>query len=446
MGSETKNPATERKRFFLIPLVVLVLFLLVVPLVAFVVPPMALRYVFSRVETETGIAITFGKAYIYLEEGTYLYIEDIAIKRQNHHSSNVDLKMESVRMPAMFPADFYSPVLYMRGLRGTVERVASGPTKENEHQEEVVPNQFDVKALLLHDAQIDFTDRTLPKPFQATFQVEYFFAHDVGRPSIYERPLVFEPYVLLTKGQIATAKFRTMQAEMSPSPPPYIEFTEVPLGLFAPYAPVLDDIFVKGSMNIAIYDQTDATRKRVHVSTLLQPDCKIKSANEILAPAIQMVLRQLDQSSLSELQDLKGKIERLKAPAESVRGKLDEIAPIIERLSFLAPREVREEYEKFKSQYDRAMAGYVEWNMKFETLLRELDQVKIRIIESTFQAFIDSGTPIEIELQEVDGEWQYDAYEVVSGLIERNYRTIITAEYQIRVQEIRTAVDRLLTP
>jgi hypothetical protein len=53
--------------------------------------------------------------------------------------------------------------------------------------------------------------------------------------------------------------------------------------------------------------------------------------------------------------------------------------------------------------------------------------------------------PIEIELQEINGEWNYDAYETVVRLIEKNYQTVIEAEFQKRISEIQNAVNRLLT-
>jgi len=445
IGSETKNSA-KMKRPFLTTLSVLIVFLLLVLIGALVLPPVVLRHVFSRVEADTGIAITFDKAYFYLADGSYLYVSGLTIKRKNHRSGNLDLEVESIRMPAMFPADFTSPVLYVDGLRGTIERVSSEPAKDGKDNEETASQNFDITALLVRDAQIDFIDQTLDKPFRTTLQLDFFFAHLVGQPSIYERPLLFEPYVYLTEGQIETAKFRTLQVEMQPTLPPYLELTEVPFGLFAPYAPVLDDIFVRGSMNIEVHDLTDETHKRVHVKIWLQQDCRIKSANEILAPAIRMALQRSDQSAMPELQDVQRKIERLKTQAEPVRAELDRVTRVLDSLRVLAPRNVQEEYDKIKSQYDKAMWDYDEWNVKFETLGQDLDRAKNRIVADTFQAFIDSGVPIEVEVLEVDGEWQYDGYAVVVGLVERNYQVILAGEFQRRFQEIRDAVDRLLAP
>ncbi|MCL2709705.1 MAG: hypothetical protein FWE95_02395 [Planctomycetaceae bacterium] len=446
MKSETKKPEKRRKRPFLTTLGVLIVFLIVVLIAALALPPVALRYVFSRVEAETGITVTFDKAYLYLDDGSYLYIEGLAIKRQKHHSSNLDLKVESVRMPAMFPADFYSPVLYVNGLRGTIERVGSEPAKKENDKEERASQKFDLKALLVRDVQIDFIDRTLEKPFQTTIQVEYFFVHQVGQPSLYKRTLLFEPYEFMGEGKIGTAQFRSVGISMNPSPPLHLKLTEVPFDLLSPYAPVLDDIFVKGSMNIEVHDITNETQKRVYVKIWLQPDCKIKSANEILAPAIQAALRQLDQNSMPELPDVRKKIERLKTSAEPIRAELDRATRVLDSLRVLAPREVRDEYDKIKNQYDKAMWAYDEWNAKFETFVQDLDRAKNRIVENTFQAFIDADVPIEVKLQEVDGEWQYDGYAVVIGLVERNYQTILAAEFQRRFQEIQDAVERLLAP
>jgi DNA repair exonuclease SbcCD ATPase subunit len=225
-----------------------------------------------------------------------------------------------------------------------------------------------------------------------------------------------------------------------------ITLSALPLGLLVPYAPVLNDIFIAGSVSVLVDDLSDEVQKKLHVCITLLPDCRIKSADEILAPAIQVALRQLDHASLSELQDAKKDIERLKLTTESVRRKVDEITQVLDKLSFLASRSVQEEYAKFKSQYDRAAADYEEWNTKLETLLLELDQVKVRLVEDTFQAFINSGVPIEVDLQEVDGEWQFDTYAVIIGLIEKNYQTIIATDYKDRIRSIRESVARLLTP
>ena len=437
MESETENSTRKKERPLLTTFVVLCIFLLVVIVAALVLPAVALRYVFSRIESETGIAITFGKAYLYLADGSFLYIDGLNVKRQNHSSLNLDLQAESVRMPAMFPNDFYSPVLLITGLRGMVEKVGNKPADEGEQKQDAsTSKKYALHALMLVDAEVDFIDRTFEQPFQTTIQIEKLATSKTDIPS------VFAPYVCLGHGYIGSAELGII----SHNDRPRISLAEVPLGFLAPYAPVLNDIFVSGSMIIFIDDWTDEIQKKLRVHIRLQPDCKIKPANEILVPAIQTALRQLDQSSMPELRDVGGKIERLKTSAESVRSRLDEVARIVDRLSVLAPRDVREEYEKFKSQYDKAMAAYTESNAKFETLSRELDQIKIRIVEDTFQAFIDSGVPIEIELQEINGKWQYDGYAVVVGLIEKNYRTIIATEYQRRIQEVRDSVDRLLVP
>ena len=182
----------------------------------------------------------------------------------------------------------------------------------------------------------------------------------------------------------------------------------------------------------------------MRIAITLLPDCALKSADQLLAPAIQAALQQLDQSSLPSLPELRKKIERLRISADSIRAEIDKVTPIIDALKTLAPRDVREKYEKFKSQYDRAKADYTEWNTKLETLAQDLDRVKVGIVEDTFRHFINSGVPIEIELQEVDGKWNYDAYETVVRLVEKNYRTIVETEFQKRISEIQNAVNRLL--
>ena len=444
MDSETKNSTKKQKRPFLTTLGILFVFLLVLLIGAWIVPPVALRYVFSRIETQTGITITFDKAYLYLADGSFLYIKGLAAKRHHHPASNFDLKADWVQMPAMFPADFYSPVLLISGLRGTIERVGSDPADNSERQEnkeetvETAPETTPISALMLMDTEITFIDRTLGKLFETTIQIEKFAASKTDGSAL------FAPYVCGGTGKISTAPFAI--AYGLDDYKQQIELAEIPFNFLAPYAPVLDDIFASGSMRMRIDELPGETLKQLHVSIWLQPDCKIKPANEILAPTIQTALRQLDQSSVSELQDVQKKIERLKTFAESLHNEVDKHANLVGAIMSLAPRDVREKYENVKNQYDRARAAYDESNTKFETLLRELDQIKIRIIEDTFQAFINSGIPIEIDLQEVNGEWQYDGYAVVTGLIERNYQTLLTTEYQRRIQEIRDAVDRLLVP
>jgi len=440
MSKEATKSTKKTQRPFLTTLAVLFVFLFGVLIVAFVLPSVVLRHLFSRVEAQTDIAITFDRAYFYLADGSFLYIGGLALKRQNHHSMNFDLQTESVRMPAMFPADFRRPVLLVTGLRGTVERVGNEPepTGGGVHREGAVSEKTYIFALSLTDAEVDFIDCTLAQPFQTTIRINEFDVFQVNQQSL------FEPYVFRGHGQIGTAKFAIV---INPDDiRQQIGLAEVPFALLAPYAPVLDDIFASGSMNIQIDELSDEMQRRLRINIWLLPDCRIKSADELLAPALQAALRQLDNVAVPELQDLRQRIERLRAPAESARGRLDEVTRIIDRLSVLVPRDVREDYERFRREYDRAMAAHDEWNVRFETLLQDLDQVKIRIVEDTFQAFINSGAPIEIDLHEVDGEWQYDWYDVVVRLIERNYRAIIASQYQSRIQEIREAVDRLLSP
>ena len=436
MTNETKDLPKINKRPFFRMLGILVVFLFVLLIAAIVFPSPILRVVFSRVEARSGISITFDRAYFYLADGSFLAVEGLALRQQNHHVHNFDLRADRIHMPAMFPNDFSSPILYVSGLRGTYERVGSEPAEEGGHQEDTESKPFSLHALMLTNAEVNFIDRTLDKPFKATITAEEFCVIHTSRPS------VFEPYYLVTAlGQIDSAKLAGATNDEGEQK---IELSQVPLGLFAPYAPVLDDIFVSGSVNVHIDDCTDETQKKLRVSIWLLSDCEIKSADEIIAPAIQSALQQLDQSSVLALPELKGKVERLKIFAESLRGDLDRVTQIIDTLKVLAPPNVRQEYENFRSRYDRATAAYDEWNGKFETLVRDLDKAKAGVVEDTFQHFIKSGVPIEIDLQEVEGDWQYDAYDVVVRLVENNYRTFIVPQFRQRFQEIQDAVDRLL--
>jgi hypothetical protein len=416
----------RKKQPFLTMLSVLCALILVALAAVFVYPSPILRYVFSHIEAETGIVITFDRAYFYIADGSLLNIDGLTIKRENHPASNFDLTAASLQMPAMFPVDFYSPILYIKGLRGTYEKSGSEPKTASKNS---------LQALRLTNAQVDFIDRTPDNPFHVTVQIEEFFAAKT------ERPLCFEPYVCTTgQGQIGSAKFSVSNTDGQQR----IKIEEAPLDLFASYAPVLDDIFESGSMNIQIDDLTDETQKRLHIVITLLSDCEIKSADKLLAPAIRAALQALDQSSMPALHDLKGKIERLKTFTESLRNEIDNVARIIDTLKVLAPPDVREKYENIKSRYDKAKNAYEEWNAKFVTLVHDIDKVKVGVVNDTFQHFIETGIPIELDIQEVDGEWQCDWYEMAIRLIEKNYRAIITAEYQKRIQEILDALDRLL--
>ena len=430
MTNGTNDSVIKKKHLLLTTLGLFIVFLLIVLIAAVVFPAPILRYVFSRIEAQSGIAFTFDKAYFYLQNGSFLSIEGLAIKRQNHHASNFDLRIENVRMPAMMPGDFRSPTLLISGLHGTYERV-SNDSEEGD-------NTY-IRALMLLDSEVNFIDRTPETPLQVTIQV--------GECSIFQTssPSLFDPYTFSAHGQISSAKFITgftKGSAIGEYGGLLIEITEMPLGLFAPYAPVLDDIFDFGSMNIKIDDLTDKTQKKMRVAVTLLPNCRIKSADKIIAPAIRAALQTLDQSALNELHDLKGKIERLKTVSESWRTELEEVSRMMDTLRVLIPRDLREKYDKYKSQYDRARTIYGEW----DNLSKDLDRLKISIVEDTFQQFIASGVPIEIDLQEVDSTWQFDAYDMVVHLVEKNYRTVLTTKYQKRIQEIRNTVDRLLMP
>ena len=438
--NEPAEPAPVNKKgcSCLAALTLLFIFLVVAVGAILVFPTPVLRLALPYIEAKTGMAVSFESVRIDFE-GFFLNIDGLAVKRQNHHASNYDLKVEKVRVPVRGLVEPSFLVLSVSGLRGTYEKIGSESTEKtdnSEHKESTASEKTYMKSLMLQDVQVDFIDRTLEKPFQATIQVEKFVALKTNTVSL------FEPYACLGNGQISSATLAIVRQDDRPR----IALSEVPFGLLSPYAPVLDDIFVSGGMNIVVDDFSNETQKKLRVNILLLPDCRIKSADEILAPAIQAALQKLDQSSIPALRDVKEKIDRLKTTSESLRTELDKVAQIVDTLKVLAPRDVREKYENFKSRYDRARASYNEWDTKFETLLRELDQVKVGIVNDTFRHFIESGTPIEIELQQVNGEWQYDWYEVVVRLIERNYQMLIATQYQRRIQEILDSVDRLLAP
>ena len=432
MGDKTKT--AKKKHPILTSLGVLIVFLFVLLLAAIVFPAPILRYAFSRVEAETDIVFTFDRAYFYLADGPFLVVDGLSIKRQNHPASNFNLRADTVQMPTMVPKDFTSPVLFITGLRGTCERVGIESTDKNESASE---ERFFLQMIYLRDAEVGFIDRTLEKPFQTMVKIDEFCTMRALRP------VLFEPYICTAAGQVSTAKVDVRLPENGSQE---IDFSEVPLGLFAPYAPVLNDIFAEGSMNIRIDDLTDKTHKKLRVKITLLPDCEIKPANEILAPVIQEALQALDHSSVPALHDLKGKIDRLKTVSTSLRSKVDKAAPIVGAVLAIAAPNAKEEYEKIKSQYDQITNAYDEWNGKFEMLAHDMDNIKVGIVNDTFRYFVDSGIPIEVELLEVDGEWQCDWYETAIQLIEKHYRTLIAGQYQKRIQEIQESVDRLLAP
>lgn len=417
----------RKKRPLWILLSILSVLLIVVLLVVVIFPSVVLRHIFSRVESQTGIALTFDRAYFYLSEGSFLAIDGLAAKRQNHHDSNFDFTAASVRMPAMVPADFYSPTILVSGLHGTYERVG----KDSETTTDSTTSDSFVKTLILSDAEIVFIDRTPEKPFRTTIFIKEFWAVCDHRPSL------FDPFTCSMQGQIDTAAARVDWTENEKQK---IVVSRVPIQLFVPYAPVLSDIFDAGSFNIQVDDLSDETQKKIHIALVLLSDCEIKPADEILAPAIQAALQKLDQSSIPALHDLKGKIDRLKNFMESLHPKLDKVAQIVARLKVLAPPDVRAEYEKFNSEFDRAKTVAESWT----ALMHDLDAIKANIVSDTFQHFVASGRPIEIDLHQENAEWQCDWYDVVVRLVEKNYREIIETQYVKRIQEIRDAVERFL--
>ena len=449
--SKTVRPAPVKKKgcgcagcacFTTLGLLILAPFIAAGTVLLFPAP--ILRWTLPHVETQTDATLMFEHAYFDFAEW-FLTIDGLSARRQNHHTDNFDLKAEKVRMPVSFLFEPSGQTLFVVGLRGTYERVSSKPAEKKEpgkQKKETALENFYVKVLYLRDVQVEFIDRTPVKPFQATIQIREFAASPIQYVEI-NRHSLFEPYTCITRGQINSAEFDVGITQESGKQ--YVWLPNVPLGLFAPYVPVLDDIFVTGSVTIRIDDISDETHKKIHVTFWLRHDCEIKPANEILAPALQTALQKLDHSSVPALHELKGKIERLKTNSTSLRTELDKVAQIMETLKVLAPRDVQEKYDNFKSRYDQITKAHEEWDSKFETLLRDLDQTKVGIVHDTFRHFVESRSPIEVELQQVDGEWQYDAYDVVLSLIENNYRTLIDTQYQRRIQEIRDAVDRLLT-
>jgi len=420
----------------LLALVVLFVLFFVAACAVLIYPAPVLRYVFSRVEAQSGIALTFESAQYGFGTLTFkgadigsLTINGLAAKRQQHHADNFDLKAEKVKVSLM-----PSGIVQVSGLRGSYERMPSDlavPNKGGQNENVTAsPKNYQLVALLLEDAEVDFIDRSLEKLFQATIKVENFAALQLGSPSL------FEPYACLGTGQIGSATFVIERQDDKQK----IEFSEVPFGLLVPYASALDDIFVSGSMNMQIDDLSDKTQKRVRVSIWLLPDCRIKPANEIVAPAIQSALQTLDQSALNDVRYLKGQIDRLRKVSESWSAELEGVSRMMDSLGALVPRDIRTKYDKYKNQFDRSRSIYVEW----DNLTQELDRLKIDVVEDTFHQFIASGMPIEIDLHEVDGVWQYDTYAIVVRLVENNYRTVLSTKYQSRIQEIRNAVDLLL--
>jgi len=425
-------PVKQRRISCLSALSILAVLIIVVfmSILLFIAPIM--RTVFSHVEAQSGITITFDRAYFTYGEGPFLSFDGLNIHRQNHREENYDLRAANVQVPIMFPADIYAPILFITGLRGTYEKVSDAPTKEDEQS-----NSFHIAQLHLKDVEIEYIDRTLIMPFQTTVMIEESYA-------IYkDKPVLFEPYLLGGEGKLGPAKFEIKHNKDDLKQT--IELTEIPYALLTPYAPVLKDIFASGGMNVSMKELSDDTQKKVRISITLLPNSVIKPADEILAPAIQAMLNKLDQSSIQTLRDIQGNIDRLKKNTESLHAQVNEVAMILDTLKALAPRDVREKYENFKSKYDRAMASYDDSKIKFDTLLRELDQVKLGIVNDTFQYFIKSGVPIEIDLQQVDGQWQYDGYEIVSRLIEKNYQALINDEYKKRIKEVQDSVERMLT-
>ena len=432
-------PSQKRKRSCLPTLLsgmILLLFAVVATVIIYPAP--ILRFIVSRIEAQSDIVLTFEKAYFSIGG---LVLHGVSAQRQNHRDSNVDLTAKTVRIAI---PSCSRPLASVSGLRGTYEIVGNKPAEKKsgngdtaikpnpKEQKEAKRNYLGgKKVLLLTDAEVSVIDRTPEKPFQATIQIT-----DLDILCRFMGDGLLGAYACRGRGQVDAADLFVATNEAL--------VRQIPLGLLAPYVPVLDDVFASGSMDIHVVDISEDSQKMLHVRIWLLPDCRIKSADEILVPAIQTALKKLDPSSQPQLRDLKGKIEKLKMSSESLRSEVDKVAQILDTLKALAPRDVREKYESYKSKYDRIKNASEEWNIKFDALLLELDKLKVGIVNDTFQHFIETRVPIEMTLHEENGEWQYDWYETVVQLIDNTYQARIAVEYQKRIQEMLDSVDRIL--
>ncbi|MCL2005901.1 MAG: hypothetical protein FWG73_07015 [Planctomycetaceae bacterium] len=432
----------------------LILFLLLALIAAGIAilaqPAPIFRMLFDRVETQTGISITFDRVYILydlqkepadaLRRGR-LTFKGLALKRQNHPVINFDLTAETVRF-SFLPYRYRHTTV--SGLRGTIEKTGSRRDAELSGAESILESDWmdTFRLSRFEDIEVECIDRTLAEPFHTTVRLEFGWISTIGNNTT----SLLAPYVMEIHGQIDSAPF--FIAHNYPKEQVNIlqnaRIGRIPIALFAPYAPILDDIFAAGTMNIDANDLSDASQKKLRLTITLQPDCRIKPADALLSPTIQTALQDLDDSVLPDLLVLQERVARLRRNTESIRADLDRVSGIIEALRVLAPRDVRQQYDRFRVQYDRAVADYDEWNGRVETLVLELDRIKIRVIEDTFERFIESGNPIVIELQELDGDWVFDANEAVIRLLEDNYR-IMVLELQEHIREVRRAVERLLS-
>ena len=419
--------------------------LLIIFVSALVYPAPIFRMVFERIENQTDIAITFDRVYFSydiekepadaLRRGRMTF-KGLNVKRQDHPVFNFNLTAETVQF-AFLPFRYRHSTV--SGLRGIVEKTGERPM--NHHTEPEMNNDLmqTFRLRFLEDVEIDFIDRTLAKPFQMTIQIvtASMSQNEANTVSL------FAPYVFSGFGQIDSANFVIAREGLPPDNfEQQAKITEIPIALFAPYAPVLDDVFAAGTMNMGIEDLSDATQKKIRLAITLLPDCRIKPANEILAPALQIALQNLDSDVLPALLELQNRVVRLRNNSEAIRAELERVTEILDVLRVLAPRDVRERYDNFRARYDRAKTNYEEWNSRVESLVWELDGIKVRVIEETFQRFIETGDPIVMEVYETDGDWQFDAYGMLVHLIESNYRVLVL-EFRQHLREVLNAVDRL---
>ena len=129
--NESAEPAPVKRKGSLCLRILGVLFvLLVIALVAAVLyPAPILRVVFSRVEAETGIAVTFDQADLNLGKHRLL-LSGLTAKQQNPHAGHFDLKAEKVYLffDLFSPSDSLFFDVY--GLRGTYEITGNDPAKK----------------------------------------------------------------------------------------------------------------------------------------------------------------------------------------------------------------------------------------------------------------------------------------------------------------------------
>lgn len=438
MSNKSHQEVARKKHYVLSLFGILFLLLLCIVFYFLFFPAPIARFVLARLETKTGIAVTFEKTYFNLGKRA-LTFENVTAKRQNHPESNFDFQAATVHVD--IPPQSKHPngafFLTVSALRGTYERTGKdgrNERKDNGNKANKPSWQSRKKLLCLTDSEIVFIDKTLPQPFQATISFPNF---DVTQFPHADNASMFGEYSLRGGGHINATTFFGIATNESLLQP-------VPIEMIAPYLPILNDIFLTGSVSINMNDLTTEKQKLVLVKLYFSKDCQFKSADEILVPSIQSALRHLDQSSMPTLPELREKMGHLKTVSQSLRVEIDKVAPIVEALSALAPREVREKYDRLRRQYDRLRNTPDELEAKLNVLLHDLDKMKTNLLADTLQHFIETRTPIEFYAKEIDGRWHADWEDAVVRLIEQNYQTLIADEYQMRIRELLDSVNQLL--